>query len=238
MLGGNQSGEWGNAAFVTKHIAPHGALGAYFAKIASTIKMGDSPSVGWLLRGDPEDPTSAGWGGQFVKAWARPHVVFDRLTTQSDNMEQFGILDLRLSFDPSTANSPTATMAIGNQKIKGYLLAPDTMQFLFCPKNATKNSYTITSNVPALNGKKGAITSYLPPASNKNNPAPDLPNWWTDDPSTNLIESGHLGVKTLNPYREDFLGDFAKRLQRLDGVVPDSKSILPMPSKYTLTIER
>ena len=140
----------------------------------------------------------------------------------NDKIEQFGILDLRLPFDPKTANSPTAKMAIDNQVLKGYLLAPDTMQFLFCAKDAKQNSYTITSNVPALNGKKGAITSYLPPASNKNKPATDLPNWWTDDPSTNLIEMGYLGVKTLNPYREDFLGDFAKRLRRLDGIVSNS----------------
>lgn len=217
FLGGNQSGKWENSTFVTQYITPCGALGKFFAtKTGPTLKMGDSPSVGWLLRGNPEDPTSVGWGGQFVKAWARPHVVFSRLTTQSDKMEQFGILDLRLPFDPNTTNSPIAKMAIDNQVLKGYLLAPDTMQFLFCAKDAKENSYTIISNVPALNGRKGVITSYLPPASNKNKPATDLSNWWTDDPSTNLIESGNLGVKTLNPYREDFLGDFTKRLCRLD----------------------
>ena len=50
FTGGNQAGEWGNAAFVAAHVAGHGALGDYFATHAQgTIKMGDSPSVGYLL---------------------------------------------------------------------------------------------------------------------------------------------------------------------------------------------
>ena len=52
FIGGNQEGEWGNQSFVAEHIAGHGALGDFFAtQLGGTIKMGDSPSVGWLLHG-------------------------------------------------------------------------------------------------------------------------------------------------------------------------------------------
>ena len=52
FTGGNQTGEWGNTAFVTQHIAGRGALGEFFATLlGGTIKMGDSPSVGYLLHG-------------------------------------------------------------------------------------------------------------------------------------------------------------------------------------------
>jgi hypothetical protein len=236
FVGGNQSGEWGNSAFVANSIAPHGAMGKYFAtRTSPTVKMGDSPSVGWLLKGDPTDPTSKGWGGTFVRAWARPHSIFTRLTTTSDRMEQFGILDLRLPFDGVANKSATARMSIGNQTLMGYLLAPDTMQFLFCPKDATSgNTYTITSSVPSLDGKKGAINSFAPSASNKGKPAPDLPNWWTDDPSENLAEGGHQGIKTLNTFREAFLGDFAKRLKRLDGFNTSATSGRPFQASLRL----
>lgn len=49
FVGGNQSGEWGNKEFVTKHIAGKCALGAIFTtQLGGVIKMGDTPSVGWF----------------------------------------------------------------------------------------------------------------------------------------------------------------------------------------------
>ena len=50
FTGGEQSGEWGNTAFVAAHVSGHGALGSFFATLLNgTLKMGDSPSVGYLL---------------------------------------------------------------------------------------------------------------------------------------------------------------------------------------------
>ena len=95
FVGGNQAGQWSNSGFVAKHIAGKGALGNFFnTKLGGTIKMGDSPSVGWLLYGNPTDPTQPSWGGQFIRAWDRPHVVFHRLTTTADRIEQFCIFEL------------------------------------------------------------------------------------------------------------------------------------------------
>lgn len=73
-MGGNQADDLDNARFVREHVCGHGALGAYFCGLspalgpgsAGRIKMGDSPSVAYLLRGNPGDPTSESWGGRFV----------------------------------------------------------------------------------------------------------------------------------------------------------------------------
>ncbi len=53
FTGGNQSGQWGNREFVRQHIAGKGALGDFFISKKGDIKMGDTPSVGWVLRGKP-----------------------------------------------------------------------------------------------------------------------------------------------------------------------------------------
>ena len=46
FTGGNQSGEWGNSTFVTRHIADRGALGDFFnMQLGGTIKMGDTPTM-------------------------------------------------------------------------------------------------------------------------------------------------------------------------------------------------
>ena len=85
FTGGNQAGEWGNTAFVAAHVAGRGALGDFFAtQLEGTIKMGDSPSVGYLLHGTPDDPSQPGWGGRFVRIWDGRKTVFDRLTTAAD----------------------------------------------------------------------------------------------------------------------------------------------------------
>lgn len=78
-VGGEQSGDLGNAAFVTNHVDGHGCLGDYFAPLKSgKIKMGDTPSFSRLLRcEDPDDPTRASWGGQFIRKNGRPNWFID-----------------------------------------------------------------------------------------------------------------------------------------------------------------
>jgi hypothetical protein len=214
FTGGNQNGEWDNTAFVTQHIAGRGALGDYFnTQLQGVIKMGDTPAVGWLLRGTPEDPTQPGWGGQFVRAWARPYVVFNRLTTTADRIEQFGIFELVLSLGDGAPAHPEAQMQIENQTLAGHI-ADGAVRFRFSPKDAKPYTYTLRSSAPALDGKTGALTSFRPPPEWAQRPAAPLPNWWTDDPAPALAEGNHPGAKTVSRWREEFLRDFAARMKR------------------------
>ena len=77
-VGGEQAGDLGNREFIARHVRGHGALGdLLFAKKAD-IKMGDTPSVLYLLRGNAEDPTGESWGGAFVRPDpARPYWTDD-----------------------------------------------------------------------------------------------------------------------------------------------------------------
>lgn len=73
-MGGEQSGDLGNESFIDQHIAGHGALGDYFAPLKDgSIKMGDTPTVAYLLRGNPAEPSEPHWGGRFRKVEGRPH---------------------------------------------------------------------------------------------------------------------------------------------------------------------
>jgi hypothetical protein len=73
-MGGNQEGDLDNAQFVHDHVCGRGALGDLFCRLAPAlgpesagrIKMGDTPSVAYLLRGNPDDPAGESWGGRFV----------------------------------------------------------------------------------------------------------------------------------------------------------------------------
>jgi hypothetical protein len=214
FVGGNQSGQWGNKEFVTQHIAGKGALGDFFVTKMDRIKMGDTPSVGWLLKGTPDDPSQPGWGGRFVRAWERPYVRFNRMTTEQDHMEVFGILELVLFLGEGAPEHPEAVLAVDNQRLAGHAPGDGTIRFRFCPKSAETCRFTIHGNVPALDGKTGGITALLPPPDITQHPSAKLPNWWTDDPSGTVAEGPHIGAKTVNQWREDFLSDFGARMLR------------------------
>lgn len=77
-MGGNQKGDLGNQAFVEKYIKSHGALGDLFEPLKDgKIKMGDTPTVSFLLRGTPDDPAQPSWGGRFIRKSGRPHWWID-----------------------------------------------------------------------------------------------------------------------------------------------------------------
>ncbi len=215
FTGGNQSGEWGNKEFVTKHIAGKGSLGDFFnTQLGGTIKMGDTPSVSWLLKGKPEEPTQPGWGGNYVRAWERPYKRFERLTTKDDKIEEFGILEIALPLGNNILKNPKAMLIVENQSLPGHVADDKTMRFRFSPKASKTYKFKIESNIPALNGKTGGITSIKVPPDAAQRPSSKLPNWWTDNPSPEYAEDGHIGAKTVNHWREAFLKDFAARMLR------------------------
>lgn len=67
-LGGNQEGDLGNLEFMQTHVKGHGAMGDWISLLKEgKVKMGDTPTVLYLLKGTPDDPTQPTWGGRFVK---------------------------------------------------------------------------------------------------------------------------------------------------------------------------
>ncbi|MFC1792887.1 nucleoside hydrolase-like domain-containing protein [Planctomycetota bacterium] len=67
-MGGAQGDELGNRSFTEKNVKGHGHLGSLFMRKKADIKMGDTPSVLYLLYGDPDKPEAAHWGGAFVRS--------------------------------------------------------------------------------------------------------------------------------------------------------------------------
>lgn len=66
-IGGTQTGDLGNWTFPDTHVDDHGQLGELFMAKKPDIKMGDTPSVLYMLTGDPLQPGTAHWGGKFIR---------------------------------------------------------------------------------------------------------------------------------------------------------------------------
>ena len=215
FVGGVQDGRWGNSGFVRRHVAGRGALGEFFAsQLGGTIKMGDTPSVSWLLKGDPADPTASSWGGRFVRAWERPYVMHEGLPSTSDQMEVFGVLEIALPLGAEAPDAPDATLDVENQSLHGHPAKDGTIRIRFCPKATKTYQFTIDSNVASLDGLQGGITAVPPPPDVAQPAAVELPQWWTDDPHPSYAVDGHVGAQTVSRWRRDFLQDFADRIAR------------------------
>jgi hypothetical protein len=200
---------------VAAHVAGRGALDDFFAThLAGTIKMGDSPSVGYLLRGAPEDPSKAGWGGRFVRVWDGRTTIFTRPTTESDEAEAFGVVEFALPV-PAGMPGDSATRMIVGGRIPAVATREDgVLRFRFSPRDARVWPYVIRSDYSGLDGQSGAFTAVPPAAERTGRASTAHPHWWSDDPDPAAAEGIHPGARSVNRWREEFLGDFAARLLR------------------------
>ena len=120
--------------------------------------MGDSPSVGYLLHGTPDDPSQPGWGGQFVRIWDGRKTIFDRLTTAADAVEAFGVVEFALPVPAGMtertvrADDLRRSNPCGRRRATGGVL-----RFRFSPRDAKVWPYVIRSDYPGLDGQSGSV---------------------------------------------------------------------------------
>ena len=215
FTGGDQTGDWGNSAFVAAHVAGHGALGDFFATLLKgTIKMGDTPSVGRLLHGAPEDPSQPGWGGKYVRIWDGRKTVFTHLTTEADQAEVFGVVEFALPLPAGMTAKHTAKVLFDGRIPTEAANDGRVLRFRFSPRDAKVWPYQIQSDFPGLDGQSGKFTAVPPPAARTARPSNVHPNWWIDDPDPAAAEGVHPGAKSVNQWRHEYLADFAARMLR------------------------
>jgi len=217
FVGGNQENDLGNQTFVTSHISGHGALGNYFAKhLNGVIKMGDTPSVAYLLKGTPECPEYPSWGGSFVKVRNRPKAVYRGITNQNAIIEVFGVLELVFNGPHLDLNrdEPAFSLIVQEQEFYGYYCGNREYKVRYMPKTTGLWSYTTKSDIPELNGLSGMFTCTEETEEGREGEKNRYPNWWSDILDKEYAEQEHKGAKTVNMWREEFLRDFQIRMDR------------------------
>jgi Cellulose-binding Sde182, nucleoside hydrolase-like domain len=215
FTGGDQSGEWDNKRFVARHVAGHGALGDFFAsQLAGAVKMGDSPSLVYVLQRTREDPSQPGWGGRFVPIWDGRKTVFERNTTTDDKVEAFGIVEYALPIPAGMTAAHSARMIVDNRVTVSASTDGRALRFRFSPRDAKVWSYVIRSDYSPLDGVEGRFTAVPPSPEQTRRRSSVHPNWWTDDPDRSAAEGVHAGAKSVSQWRRAFLQDFASRMDR------------------------
>ncbi|WP_395303231.1 DUF1593 domain-containing protein [Pectobacterium polonicum] len=230
FTGGDQTGDSDGKAFFAKHVKGHGALGkAIYDNGSGQFKMGDTPSVVYILGPNPEDPTQESkGGGRFVRAWDRPYYLFENKPTINDKVETYGMVELvvrptETAPEGTTANLVVPASTTKNDYFPGFMAADGSWHFRFVSKSSQVWTYTIESGWAPLNDSTGgAFTSVAATPDQANQPSVKYPNWWTDNPDPSLSEDVNPfgpqhGIKTINEWRATYLADFADKTSRLLG---------------------
>lgn len=208
-----------NKNYYRQFIRQAGYLGGDFKHYyKGVIKMGDTPSLLYMMDGNPDDPFKESWGGSFEKLNHSSRVIYKRNTTLVDTVNVYSLLEFRLKGPKITIPSDSAcfTMTvqakIGEQKWDGFYLGDGEYAIRYCPKQAETLSYKITSSIPGFEEQQGRFVVNNTWPGEKDADDYNLgANWYTDKANLNLFNEGEQGAKTVLRWRNQVLIDWAKR---------------------------
>lgn len=206
--------------FYTNYIEGRGALGRdFYHYLNGEIKMGDTPSLAYLMNGNPDDPTGESWGGSFRKINRSSRSIFEGGSTTSDTVATYATIEWHF-IGPKLEvpeDSVVFQIEIQNQLWPGYYLGDNKYGVKYSPKKAESGTYKTSSNIPQLNGLEGAYTSIAPwPGQAKPSDYPLGGHWYSDRLEADLFLQGQQGAKTISKHREAFMLDWAEKWDWLE----------------------
>ena len=207
-------------SYYPNYIKARGAMGKDFIKYyKGHIKMGDTPSLAYVMHGNPEDPTGESWGGTFTPITRSSKTVFRRNTTTADTVATYGVIEWR--FDGPElhvrADSSVFTLSTGGQQWPGYYIGNGKYAVRYSPKQVEVGEYITISSIKELNGQKGKYVSKAPwPGKPEPNDYKLGKHWYGDLPGQDHFLGQQQGAKTVSKFRKEFLMDWARRWVWLD----------------------
>ncbi len=205
--------------YYEKYIRGLGHLGKDFKNYYNgDVKMGDTPSLLYMMDGAPENPLRESWGGSFEKTNRSARVVFDRITSLHDTVAFCTVVEFQLK--GPVINIPADSVAFwmetsfgkSVQKWAGYYFGGGQYGLKYVPKQAETLHYKFISDIPGFQVQQGnlIVTNLWP---GKENPTDYKlgTNWYTDKADPQLYDGKIQGGKTISKWRNDVLQDWAKR---------------------------
>lgn len=212
-----------NTGNYNKHINGTGYLGADFKNYYNgEIKMGDTPSLLYMMDGNPNQPGRENWGGSFEKINRSARNIFNRSTTIKDTVAFCSIVEFK--FTGPEINIPSDSVCFWMQvpykntvqKWPGYYVGNGQYAIRYIPKQAETLQYYFTTAVPGLVLNDGALV-----VTNKWPGKPNVTdyklcnNWYSDKAADSLYDGKIQGGKTISKWRLAFMQDWAGRWQWL-----------------------
>lgn len=213
------NGEYGNKTYYERVIKGRGAMGKDFGSYyGGELKMGDSPTVAYLLNGSPGDPAGESWGGSFELLPFSAKRVFWQNTSLNDIVPTYSVVEWVYQVEQKdSGDNPSLWFDIDNQRIGGFYEGDGKFRIRFSPKNSGEWRYVSHSSIKELDGMRGEFASANPwpgePFRDNINP---LNNWWSDRRDENLYLGDYQGAKTISKWRKEYLSDWEERWKWLE----------------------
>jgi hypothetical protein len=205
--------------YYDRYIKAAGELGEDFKKYYNgDVKMGDTPSVLYMMYGDPNNPMRESWGGSFEKINHSPRVVFNRITNITDTVAFCTLIEFHLK--GPEINIPADSVCFWMettykdkvQKWPGYYLGNGQYAIKYVPKQAEILSYRFGSAIPNLSTQEGQlVVENLWPGKKHSTDYALGVQWFSDKADPGLYDGKIQGGKTIVKWRNDVLSDWAKR---------------------------
>lgn len=206
--------------YYTNYIQGRGAMGKDFINYYNgQIKMGDTPSLAYLMNGNPEDPTGESWGGSFEKIDFSARKVIEDGSTKEDTVAAYATIEWRFNGPKIRVpdDSTVFRIEIQGQVWPGYYLGEGIYGVKYAPKRAENGNYETSSEIAELDGLVGEYISTNPwPGKASSDDYKLGANWYSDRLDSELFIDDQQGAKTISKHRTAFLGDWAERWKWLE----------------------
>jgi len=215
FISDNKKNDEFNTRYYNAFVRGSGKLGNdFFSYLKGNPKLGDTPSLLYMMDGDPNDPTKESWGGSFEKLSHSPHVIFNHPVTAEDTVQVFSIIEFRIE-GPRIDIQPDSicmTLTIGGQTWGGYYLGDGVYAVRYSTYTLGTLPYSIVSGIPFFPNQNGAITIENKwPGKTRETDYKVGNNWFTDKSDEDLFEKNIQGYKTVSKWRVEVMTDWAKR---------------------------
>lgn len=214
-----QADRW-NGGFYDHYVKGCGHLGTdFYGYLQGRPKLGDTPSLLYMMDGNPADPAKESWGGSFKKCTRTPRVVFNRQTTAEDTAQIYSIIEWHVK-GPVRNNMPAGTecitLSIAKQQWRGYYLGNGEYLARYSTYKTGTQPYSITSDIEGFPKQEGFITiENVFPGRQRSTDFTVGGNWFTDKTDTALFHKGNQGAMTVYKWRKAAIEDWGGRCQWL-----------------------
>lgn len=185
-------------------------------------KLGDTPSLLYMMDGDPADPTRESWGGSYEPFHRSARVVFNGTTTAHDTAPVYGIMEFHIKgpkLKHVKTGTPCITLTVDKQTWDGYYMGQGNYMVRYSTYKTGVIPYTITSDVvedfKPLHGEI-CVDNLFPGKPNKTDYTLG-DNYYTDKQDATLFFKDCQGALTVQKWRDEVMEDWGKRWSWLKG---------------------
>ena len=210
-----------NMGYFSTFIKDAGHLGrdfAYYYK--GNPKMGDTPSLLYMMSGNPANPEQLSWAGRFEKCSSTPRALFYGATTANDTVPINSIIEWSLQgpvMKDVAIDSVCVILTIRNQQWRGYYKGNGSYVVRHSTYYTGTLPYTITSTIPGFKAINGEITVQNSWKIHRSTDYRVGGNWFTDSYSPENYWHDCAGAATQQCVRQEAMDDWAERWNWLRG---------------------